>query len=166
MTLEAPQPPSGAIDLTPPGRGEAAAREGPVLWVAASSLKYAFSRGGGPGGQAVNKLSTKVELRVAIEAIMGLDEAARARLRSLAGRRLLGGDELVFVAEEHRSQLANRRAALDRLRGLVAEAATPPRPRKPTRPTRASVEKRLDAKRAQAKKKDHRRATRADEEEG
>ncbi|MHC4107109.1 MAG: alternative ribosome rescue aminoacyl-tRNA hydrolase ArfB [Planctomycetota bacterium] len=166
MTLEPIQPPSDAIDLTPPSRGEAAAHEGSVLWVAPSSLKYAFSRGGGPGGQAVNKLSTRVEMRVAIEAIVGLDEAARARLRSLAGRRLLGGDELVFVAEEHRSQLANRRAALDRLRALVAEAATPPKPRKPTRPTRASVEKRLEAKRAQAKKKDRRRATRADDEEG
>ncbi len=140
-----------------PGREPAT---GPAVWIAPGDLRYSFSRGGGPGGQAVNKLNTRVELRVPVEAIVGLDEAAAARLRRLAGRRLTRDDELLFFAEEHRSQLDNRRAALDRLRALVGDAFTPPKKRRPTRPSRAAVQRRLTAKREHAQKKERRRSRR------
>ena len=127
------------------------------VWVARRDLRYAFARSGGPGGQAVNKLATKAELRVEVGRIVGLSGAARQRLRTLAGRRLTRDDELVLVATATRSQLDNKRACLTRLQALVAEARKVPRKRKPTKPTRAAKEKRLTRKRQLAAKKDSRR---------
>jgi len=129
----------------------------PDVWIAAAEVRFTFSRSGGPGGQAVNKLSTRAELRVAVDSIEGLSQQVRTRLRALAGRRLTQGDEIVIVAESERSQLDNRRAAVDRLRALVADALAIPKPRRPTRPTRGAVEKRLDAKRRTGVRKQQRR---------
>ncbi len=130
-----PSKPNRAVELA----GEA--------WVDPAELRFSFSRAGGPGGQAVNKLSTRAELRLEVEAIVGLSPEARARLRRLAGQRLTMGDELVLSAATYRSQLDNRRACLERLRALVVEALKVPKTRKPTRPSRGSVEKRLEEKR-------------------
>ena len=129
----------------------------PGVWIAAADVRFAFSRSSGPGGQAVNKLSTRAELRVAVEVIVGLSEQVRQRLRSLAGRRLTQGDEIVIVAESERTQLDNRRACVDRLKALVVDALAVPKPRRPTRPTRGAVEKRLDTKRRTAGRKQQRR---------
>ena len=137
----------------PPGVVELA--EG--VWARPDDLQFTFARSGGPGGQAVNKVSTRAQLRVALASIHGLDEKAIARLVRLAGRRLNLAQELVITSDEHRSQLANRRACLKRLRGLVGEARVGPRPRTPTRPTRSSVERRLKAKRRRSRNKDSRR---------
>jgi ribosome-associated protein len=132
----------------------------PGVSVEQSDLQFTFVRSGGPGGQAVNKLSTQAQLRVRVGAIHGLSERAAGRLRRLAGQRLTKNDELLFQAQTHRSQLDNRRACLDRLRELVTAALKEARPRKKTRPTRAMIEKRLAAKRRQAEKKRERRAKR------
>lgn len=126
-------------------------------------LHLAFARSGGPGGQAVNKLATRAQLRVALGDLQGLSDEAEARLRLLAGRRLTRADELLLDSDEHRSQLANRRACLKRLRALVAEALAGPRPRKPTRPSRASKERRLAEKRQRGKKKESRRRVSGDD---
>ncbi|MHC4826272.1 MAG: alternative ribosome rescue aminoacyl-tRNA hydrolase ArfB, partial [Planctomycetota bacterium] len=112
---------------------------------------------GGPGGQVVNKLSTKAGLRVAVESIVGLSPQAAARLRALAGQRLTKGDELILVASTSRSQLDNKRACLERFRALVAEAIDVPKPRKATKPSRASVKRRLADKRRASDKKESRR---------
>ncbi len=130
---------------------------GPGVWIDPAGLRYAFSRSGGPGGQAVNKLSTKAELRVALSDLQGLPEAATERLKQLAGSRLTRGDELLIVAETSRSQLDNRRACLQRLRALIAEALDVPKPRKKTRPGRAAVQRRLDEKRRRSERKESRR---------
>ena len=88
----------------------------------------------------------------------GPDRAeATARLRSLAGRRLTRGGELILVAETSRSQADNKRACVERLCGLVARAVAVPKPRKRTKPTRAMIERRLEEKRQRAKKKESRR---------
>ncbi len=129
----------------------------PGVWIAAADVRFTFSRSGGPGGQAVNKLSTRAELRLAVEAVVGLSQHVRQRLRALAGRRLTQGDEIVIVAESERTQLDNRRACVDRLRALVADALAVPKPRRPTRPSRGAVEKRLDAKRRTGVRKQQRR---------
>ena len=97
-------------------------------------LRYTFSRSSGPGGQNVNKVNTKAELRVAVADIEGLTEPALVRLRRLAGQRLTKDDEIIIVSESHRSQIDNRRASLDRLIGLVTEAATIPRRTQETSP--------------------------------
>jgi ribosome-associated protein len=138
-------------------RPEGALELGPGVWVDEGAIRFAFSRSGGPGGQVVNKLSTKAELRVAVEAIRGLSPPAAARLRTLAGRRLTRGDELVLVASTTRSQLDNKRACLRRLRALVVEALEVPKPRKATRRSKASVERRLTEKRRTSDKKETRR---------
>ena len=129
----------------------------PGVWIAPSEVNFSFSRSSGPGGQAVNKLSTKAELRVEVEAIVGLSGLTQARLRRLAGRRLTQRDELLIQADTHRSQLDNKRACIDRLRALVVDALNPPKPRKRKRISRAMVQKRLDTKRRRAKKKSTRR---------
>ncbi len=129
----------------------------PGVWIAPSEVKFSFSRSSGPGGQAVNKLSTKAELRVEVRSIVGLSDSAQTRLRRLAGRRLTQRDELLFQADTHRSQLENKRACIDRLRALVVDALNPPKPRKVRRISRAMIQKRLDAKRKRADKKSARR---------
>lgn len=131
---------------------------GPGVWVDPGDLGYVFARSGGPGGQAVNKVSTKAQLRVRVSAIRGLSDVARARLRRLAGRRLTEADELLVQADTHRSQMDNRLACLDRLRELVQRALTVPKPRKKTRPSRAARQKRLDQKKRRGEVKKRRRS--------
>ena len=143
--------------MAEPSRPDGALELAPDVWVDRGALRFAFSRSGGPGGQTVNKLSTKAELRVAVESIVGLSPQAVERLRTLAGRRLTQDDELVLVASTTRSQLDNKMACEQRLRDLVAEALKVPKPRKPTKPTRASVERRLSDKRRTSAKKESRR---------
>lgn len=78
-------------------------------------------------------------------------------LRRLAGQRLTRHDELVFHAATYRSQLANKRACVERLRALVSEAAIELKKRKPIRPSPAVVAKRLEQKRQRSEKKEARR---------
>ncbi len=138
-------------------QSEACEALGPGTWVRSRELRFSFVRSGGPGGQAVNKVNTQAQLHIAVGAIQGLSERARDRLRRLAGQRLTKGDELVFHAQTHRSQLDNRRACIERLRQLVTEAAAEPRRRKKARPTRAMIERRLARKRRKSEKKGRRR---------
>ncbi len=121
-------------------------------------LRFTFSRSSGPGGQAVNKIATRAQLRVNISDIHGLDEAAHARLLRLAGQRLVGeGRELLIEAQTHRSQLANKQVCVEKLQQLVRQAARPPRKRRKVKPTRAMIERRLKSKRRAAEKKQRRR---------
>ena len=133
----------------------------PGVRVARRDLTFSFSRSSGPGGQAVNKLSTRAQLRVRISAIHGLDDAARDRLRKLAGRRLVDDDFILFHADLHRSQLDNKQACLVRLRDLVIAAMRTPKVRKKRKPTRAMIERRLESKRRRSEKKLHRGSGRA-----
>jgi ribosome-associated protein len=129
----------------------------PHVSVARADLRFVASRSRGPGGQAVNKLSTAMQLRVPLAAIRGLSDAARQRLERLAGSRLTALGILVISADTHRSQVRNREACLERLAALVKSAAREPKKRRPTRPSRAAVEKRLTAKRQRAQRKRERR---------
>jgi ribosome-associated protein len=135
----------------------------PGVWINKADLRYAFSRGGGPGGQNVNKVNTRAELRVALAAIVGLDEHAIARLRALAGRRLTAANEIVFTAQSSRSQRDNKRQCLEGLQALVERAWRKPLPRKKKRVTRAMKAKRLGSKREHGERKARRR-WRADRE--
>lgn len=113
-------------------------------------VRFDFARSSGPGGQNVNKTSTKAIARVSLEALEGLSEAERDRVRSrLAGRLTMEG-ELVVYAQDERSQVLNRAAALARLEALVVKAAHRPKERRPTSPTRASRERRLARKKARS----------------
>ena len=111
-----------------------------------SALRFSFARSGGPGGQNVNKVNTKATMTVELADLAGvLDGPALLRLRRAAGRQL-AGDRLIITSSASRSQIANRRACVDKLRRLVKRARHRPRPRKATRPSRGAVERRLKQK--------------------
>lgn len=123
-------------------------------------LHFRFSRSGGPGGQHVNKVSTRATLTVYISDLEPLlpDDAA-ARLRRIAGR-LLADDRLVISAAASRSQHANRKACLEKLRDLLVRAKKRPRRRKPTRPSAAAIRKQREQKQQRGKIKRSRRTDR------
>lgn len=116
-------------------------------------LTERFSRSSGPGGQGVNTADSRVELSYDVASSPSVPQHLRARLLTRLDSRLVGG-VLTIAASEHRTQLANRRAARERLAQLLREAAAPPSPtRRPTRPTRGSKERRLSAKKRRGETK-------------
>jgi ribosome-associated protein len=129
----------------------------PGLWIPETLLTFTFSRSSGPGGQNVNKLSTKAELRVALAALP-IPADAKHRLAMLAGSRLTADGDLLIIADEHRSQSRNKSEALARLREFVIRALVRPKKRRPTRPTKGSVERRIEAKKREGARKRARRA--------
>ncbi len=121
-------------------------------------LKWRFSRSSGPGGQSVNTADSRVELSLDLTKTTALGPVQRARALDRLSRRLVDG-VLTVTASEHRSQLRNREAALERLAHILAGAlAAPPPKRRPTRATRGAVERRLAEKRRRAQTKRLRRA--------
>ena len=121
--------------------------------VPAAELTERFSRSSGPGGQGVNTADSRVELSYDVAGSPSVPEHLRARLLARLAGRLVDG-VVTIAASEHRTQLANRRAARERLAQLLREGAAPPPPsRRPTRPTRGSKERRLSAKKRRGETK-------------
>ena len=117
------------------------------------AIAFRAVRSSGPGGQNVNKVASKVELRVNLGKILGLGAAARARLSVLAASRLDAEGQVVVVSQKTRDQSRNLEDAREKLRTLVARSLVPPKARRPTRPTKPSRERRLQAKRQRAERK-------------
>lgn len=136
----------------------------PGVLVPAAALSLHTSRSSGPGGQNVNKVASKVELRVELDRVEGLPEEARARLRSLAEGRLDSEGRLLVVSQRTRDQHRNLEDAREKVRALVHRALIRPRPRRPTRVTPAAKARRLDEKKRRSTHKRGRGAVRPDED--
>jgi len=112
-----------------------------------------FSRSGGPGGQNVNKLNTKVTLKLRLSNLEGLSETEVERVKSLMANRISNEGEIVIASDEERSQRTNLNRAYLRMEALITGAARLPKYRRPTKPGKAAKEKRIQAKKRQAQKK-------------
>ena len=116
-------------------------------------LRWRFSRSSGPGGQSVNTADSRVELSLDLARTTSLGPVQRARALDRLSKRLVDG-VITVSASEHRSQLRNREAALERLATILAKALAPPPPRRrPTKPRRGAVERRLADKKRRARTK-------------
>src|SRR4051812_906799 len=128
-------------------------RIGRSVVVPDGELSERFSRSSGPGGQGVNTTDSRVELSFDVARSPSLPETTRARMLARLEGRLVDG-VVTVAASEHRAQLANRRAARERLATVLTEAAAPPpRTRRPTKPSRAARQRRLDAKKRRSETK-------------
>jgi ribosome-associated protein len=106
-------------------------------------------RSSGPGGQNVNKLATKIQMRVDLGLVVGLFPDELARVREFLKSRLDADGRLFVMSQETRDQARNREDCAAKVVQLLRAALVRPRVRRPTRPTRASKERRIEAKRRQ-----------------
>lgn len=118
-----------------------------------AELEFTFVRSSGPGGQAVNKVSSKAQLRWNAAGSGALPPEVKARfLERFAGRLTQDGD-LLLTSDRFRDRLQNRQDCLDKLRELVLSVARPPKARKKTRPGRGARERAKRSKQAHSQKK-------------
>lgn len=125
--------------------------------VPSEALSMKATRAGGPGGQNVNKVSSKVQLRVDLAAIEGLDDAARARLQVLVHNKLDADGQLLVMSQTSRDQPKNLGEAREKVRRLVEAALVVPKRRKKTRPGRGAIERRIAEKKHRSTTKQNRR---------
>lgn len=111
-----------------------------------SEFVFATSRSSGPGGQNVNKVSTKVELRFNLGLTAMFTDEEKARLFIKLKNKINKDSEIILVSQSERTQLMNKNAVTEKFYDLVSKALTIPVKRKPTRPTLTSKLKRLDSK--------------------
>jgi ribosome-associated protein len=129
----------------------------PRLTIPAGELELSFARSGGPGGQNVNKVSSKVDLRWNPVTSTALGEEDRAWLLQKLRSRLTSDGTLIVTSTATRDQIANRADAMSKLALIVAAALDRPKPRKPTKPSKGAKRRRVADKRRHAEKKANRR---------
>lgn len=118
-----------------------------------SELTFTFIRSSGPGGQNVNKLNTKAQLRWNVGRSAVFTPEEKARIRTKLKNKINKEDEVVLYSEKERSQLQNKEFVVEQLHKLVQQALITKKPRRKTRPTKSSIERRIETKKIQGGKK-------------
>jgi len=121
-------------------------RISPSISIPDEELEFSAIRAQGAGGQNVNKVASAVHLRFDVTASKALPDLCKRRLLGLRDHRITSDGVVVIKSQQHRSQEANKEAALERLQELIRGALVTRKPRRPTKPTKASQSKRLDSK--------------------
>jgi ribosome-associated protein len=111
---------------------------------------FSFARSGGPGGQNVNKVSSKVTVRLPLEALSFLGGARRALVELRLANRVSADRQIVISVQDTREQARNREIAIERLAELIARASVIPKGRVKTRPSRGAREARLRSKKVRS----------------
>lgn len=122
-----------------------------------SEFTFTSSRSSGPGGQNVNKVNTKVELRFSVTNSNLLSEREKQVLFEKLNTKLNTEGELIIVSQDDRSQIGNKQKCIDKFYTMLTKALTPAKKRVPSRPTHASKKRRLEGKKLQSKKKNLRK---------
>jgi ribosome-associated protein len=120
---------------------------------------YSTSRSSGPGGQNINKLNTKVELRFSINSTLLFSDEEKELIRTKLSNKITMEGELLLVTQSERTQLMNKKRVTEKFYSIVSKALTSLPKRRATRPTITSVRKRIENKRNQGYKKNLRRLT-------
>ena len=128
------------------------------LEIPLSELSFSFDRSPGPGGQNVNKVNTRAEVRFNLATSDALNAEQRQRLLQALAGRLTQNDLLIVRSNRHRTQLRNKEDCLEKFAALLAyHLRPPPAKRKPTRPGRGAKARRRTAKTQHSEKKGMRR---------
>jgi ribosome-associated protein len=123
------------------------------LAVPDEEVVFTTSRSGGPGGQNVNKLETRVTLRFDLAGSGVLSDEQKARLQERLATRITKDGALLVTSQKHRTQAANKEAAAERFAELIRDGLREEAPRKKTKPSRAAKARRLESKRRQSQRK-------------
>jgi ribosome-associated protein len=140
----------------PPG-GPPALNVNNRIRIPLEEFEFTYARSSGPGGQNVNKVSSKALLRWPIRTSPSLPEPVRHRFLSRYGNRVTAEGDLLISSQRFRDQAKNVDDCLDKLHEMLSEVAAPPVRRKRTKPSRASIKRRLENKRRTSDKKRGRR---------
>jgi ribosome-associated protein len=144
-------------DLIPDPPSTATFELAPGVFISDSHVRLQYARGGGPGGQNVNKLNTKAELWIPVNRLVGMTERAKHRLMDMAGHRLTQAGDIHISSDTQRTQEANRAEVFQRLRELLLQAKHEPKRRRKTKPSKASKQRRLTSKKMRGQIKSNRR---------
>jgi ribosome-associated protein len=126
-------------------------------------FQFTFVRASGPGGQNVNKVSTKAQMRWDFNATESLPDGVKERFLTRYRSRITKEGEFLISSQRFRDQAKNVLDCLNKLGELIAAVAIPPKPRKKTRPSRASKERRIKGKKQQSARKELRRKPNRDD---
>ena len=121
-----------------------------------SELNFSFSRSSGPGGQNVNKVNTKVELRFNISSSVVLSVEEKDIIFGKLAKQINQDGILIVISHETRSQLKNKKKSIEKFYDIINKALKPKKERKSTKVSKAAKEKRLKAKQEQSEKKERR----------
>ena len=127
-----------------------------ALSISRRNITFAVSRSSGPGGQNVNKVSTRIELRLHASSIMGFNDAVAQRFRMLAGKKLTADGDLRIVCQQTRSLETNRWLTVEQLIELFEESSRLPKKRHATKPSRGSRRRRIEGKKRRSETKSQR----------